>query len=280
MLLLMMGGGFGCVANEATGRSQLALIGRDHANAIGEQSKHEFRQSYGGDVDSAGVRAYVNKIGQELAKHVREQEIRDLNWEFFVVDSSVVNAFALPGGKVYMSRGLMEKMSTEAQLAGVLGHEIGHVAAEHSRERMSQSAAIQMGTAAVLLGASVSDEDWMKVVGVGAQAGGSLYLLKFNRDQEAESDELGLRYMTALNYDPSELIQVMKVLKEASGGGGGFDFFATHPDPDARIAQIKEIIAARQWGKGEWKKGKQLYKKNVLVPLSKLGPARHPKADG
>lgn len=273
MVLLAMGPLSGCVMNEATGRRQLALISSNQANALGEQAKIEMRDNYGGDVPSPRIQQYVKAIGQRIAD---QSEMADLPWEFFVVDSAVINAFALPGGKVYMSRGLLQEMTNEAQLAAVMGHEVAHVTAEHTRERMSQAMLVQVGAAALMIGGQVADEDWLSVLGVGASAGGGLYLLKFNRDQEAESDRLGLRYMTNLGYDPQGMVELMQILKAAGGGGGGADIFKTHPNPDLRMRQAGEIIVAQGWDRRtDWTTGENAFRANVLEPLSRLSTPRH-----
>src|SRR5690606_33049388 len=133
----------------------------------------------------------------------------------------------------------------KAQLAGVLGHEIGHVTGKHINDRMSQAMVLQGVVAGIGVAGEVSDEDWLSILGVGTQAVGSGYLLKFGRDQESESGSLGLRYMVALGYNPMGQVQVMDILKAASGASGSKleEFFSTHPMPQTRIRRLeKEIL--------------------------------------
>ena len=171
-----------------------------------------------------------------------EAENPSLPWEFTLLDSPVINAFALPGGKVFMSRGLAEKMTNEAQLAGVLGHEIGHVTAEHVPER------IQTATNAGLLGSLAS-----AIAGLGESAaiqqmteavvgyGGQGFLLSFGRGQELEADMLGMRYMSRAGDDPVAQRQEMAILAEAAGVRRAPEFLSTHPHPESRINQINEL---------------------------------------
>ena len=167
-------------------------------------------------------------------------------------------------------------------MAGVLGHEIGHVTAQHVSTRMSQAIGLQVGLIAVGAAASISNDRWLQVLGVGGSVAGGAYLLKFGRDQESQSDELGVRYMTRLGYDPRAQIEVMYILKEASGGGQGSEFFATHPLPDTRIKRLTEHIDewyADDIQRGNLREGREDFKVYVLDELARLGPARAGNVD-
>ncbi len=281
---ITIGSGTGCVTNEATGKSSLNLISVEKEIAIGTEAEPQFIEENGGLVESQKLRDYVSKLGHELAA---VSERPDLPWNFNVLNSAQINAFALPGGKVFMSRGLLEKMTNEAQLAGVLGHEIGHVTAQHVNSRMSQALIIQGIAIGASVAGEVADDDTLRVLGVGAGVGGGVYLLKFGRDQESESDELGVRYMTRLGYNPIGQVQVMQILKEAAGNGSGPEFFATHPLPQTRIDRLQELIAKEYPAAGRadadndaygssdlYRFGEQSFKSNVLDELKKLGPAK------
>lgn len=278
----------GCVTNAATGKSSLNLISEEKEIAIGTEAEPQFIAENGGLVESQKLRDYVSNLGNQLAA---VSERPDLPWNFNVLDSDQINAFALPGGKVFMSRGLLEKMTNEAQLAGVLGHEIGHVTAQHVNSRMSQALIIQGIAIGATVAGEVADDDTLKVLGVGAGVGGGVYLLKFGRDQESESDELGVRYMTRLGYNPLGQVQVMEILKEAAGGGSGSEFFATHPLPQTRIDRLQDLIAdeypaaARSASQSEasgqsdlYRFGEQSFETNVLNELKKLAPAKAAQA--
>ena len=278
----------GCVTNPATGKQSLNLISEEREIAIGAEAEPQFIQENGGLVESQRVRDYVTRLGMELAA---VSERPHLPWSFNVLNSDVINAFALPGGKVFISRGLIEKMTNEAQLAGVLGHEVGHVTAQHVNARMSQALIIQGIAVGATVAGEVADDDTLRVLGVGAGVGGGVYLLKFGRDQESESDELGVRYMTRLGYNPWGQVQVMQILKEAQGGGGGPEFFATHPLPQTRIDRLQRLIAQQYpnaphsdsnndaYGTGgTYRFDATSFQDNVLTPLKRLPPAKAAEA--
>ena len=266
----------GCQKNAATGEYQLSTLSQAEAVKIGEEAEPQFLAENGGELNSPEILRYVRSIGEELAA---ASEQPDLPWEFHVLDSAQINAFALPGGKVFMSRGLLARMNNEAQLAGVLGHEVGHVTADHVGQRMAQSTLVSAAGAVVGAAGAATDKDWLKVLGVGTSVGGGVYLLSFSRSNETESDELGVRYMTELGYNPWGQVQVMEILKEASGGTGGLldRFLATHPLPEDRIEDLEDLIEDRypkqkRNGDGFFR---ERFRKNVLQPLSKLPPPSH-----
>lgn len=265
-----------CSTNPATGQRQFNIISTDQEIALGQQNSPKFVASYGGDIPSSSINAYVTDLGNRLAA---VSERKDLPWEFHVVDSPVINAFALPGGKVFMSRGLLAKMTNEAQLAGVLGHEIGHVTAQHIGQQMSRAMAVQIAGVAIGIAGSQSDEEWAQVLGASAAVGGSLYLLKFGRDQESQADELGLRYMTKIGYNPAAQIQVMQILREESKGQGRSpEWMATHPLPDTRIKRLDALIKKRYPDFEDVNKYQfhvERFRTSVLNPLAQLPPPRH-----
>jgi len=232
----------GCRVNPSTGRSQLLLISSEDAIALGTESKAALVAEYGGEVDSSELRSYVALVGRSMAE-LTEADYPQLPWEFTVLDSDVINAFALPGGKVFASKGLLERLDNEAQLAGVLGHEVGHVTAAHAEERISHSllvAGIAIGATAA---AGQSDEDWVRIgVPVIVGAAGTGYLLSFNRDQEQEADEQGVKYMTAAGYDPHGMMEVLHVLADAGSGPRSPEFLSTHPYPETRMETVKALL--------------------------------------
>ena len=265
----------GCQTNEATGRNQLRFLSWEDEVRIGNEAAPEFLDQGGGEIPDQQVLSYVRGLGNRLAS---ESEMPDIQWEFHVLDSAVINAFALPGGKVFVSRGLMEKMTNEAQLAGVMGHEIGHVTARHGNERMSQAMIAQGALLAVGIGSSVSDNEWMQVLGVGTAVGGQLFLLKYSRSNESEADQLGVRYMAKLGYNPVGQVQVMEILKSVSGGSGTPEWLSTHPAPETRIEDLEQLIK-KQYPQYDadppvYVFREAEFKKNVLEPLSKLPPPK------
>ncbi len=236
LILIVSCGAIGaCKTNPATGRSQLILLKADKVNAMGAAAKPELVEQYGGEVESEALRAYVSRVGRRVAKQV-EPEYAHIKWEFIVLDSEILNAFALPGGHVFVSRGLLAKFDNEAQVAGVLGHEIGHVTARHVDERLSQVVAAEFAVGG--LGRATNSE--LAVLAAKMVSQGTL--LKFNRDQEQEADVQGLKYMTRAQYDPHGMLEVLEVLSEASEGSRQLEILSTHPDPKRRIETVRGLL--------------------------------------
>ncbi len=230
----------GCKTNPSTGRSQFIVVSSEQTAQMGEEAKPELIAEYGGEVKSAELRQYVTQVGKRLVRHV-EPEYAGTQWEFITLDSEVINAFALPGGKVFMSRGLLQELNSEAALAGVLGHEIGHVTAKHIDERISHAMVVQ-GIAGVGSAAVGGSSGWAEVIPLVVGAGGQGYLLKFGRDQESEADRQGLKYMVKASYDPTGMEDVMRVLIKASEGHEQWEMLSTHPDPERRLEDIQALI--------------------------------------
>jgi predicted Zn-dependent protease len=225
-----------CSTNPTTGRSQFTVLSRDQEIALGAEAAPQLTQEMGGSVRNPELQAYVTNIGRQLAA-VTEADNPSLPWEFTLLDSEVINAFALPGGKVFISRGLTQRMTNEAQLAAVLGHEVGHVTARHSNERMGQSS---------ILGAIGSIGGGLLGGNAGAQAGQSIAgvaAMSYSRDQEIEADRLGMRYMEKLKYNPVGAVQVQEILAEASEGSEQPpEFLSTHPASERRIAELNKRL--------------------------------------
>ena len=226
----------GCAVNPATGERQLSLVGTEQEIAMGRDAAEQVRATMGlyGDPD---LQSYVEELGTRMA---RDTERPDLPWSFAVVDEPVVNAFALPGGFIYFTRGIMAYFNSEAELAAVMGHEIGHVTARHSVEQMSrqQLAQIGLGVGAVL------SEDVARFGDV-LGAGLGLLFLKYGRDDERQSDRLGIRYMTAQGYDPREMADVFQMFQrqaEEAGGSGVPGWLSTHPTPASRIEEVRRMV--------------------------------------
>ncbi len=262
-----------CSVNPTTGRSQFNVLSINEEIAMGEEAKASLTDEYGGSVTDARLNTYISGIGQALAAQT-EADYPNLPWEFTLLDSDVINAFALPGGKVFMSRGLAEKLTTEAELAAVLGHEVGHVTARHSGQRVSQTMIVSGIVIGAGVAASQSDSDLAKLgVPLLVGAGGSGYLLKFNRSQELEADALGVRYMVKIGYDPLGARMVQEVLAREGGSGKQPEFLSTHPYPESRIAQINEMLKgeyAYTQNNPDYKLYKERYKADFLDPMAAL----------
>jgi len=225
-----------CSVNPATGQRQLALIGQQQEIALGLEAAKGAIEQYG-RYDDPELQSYVSSLGQRLAA---ASERPELPWSFTVVDDPVVNAFALPGGQIFVTRGILAHFNSEAELASVLGHEIGHVTARHSVEQMSTAQLANLGLGVAVM----ASEDFRPYAGLAFQ-GMQLMFLKFSRDDESQSDELGLRYMTRVGYDPREMPKMFETLDRISAdhGGGRIPVWAsTHPNPDNRSQRTYERI--------------------------------------
>jgi len=219
--------------NPFTGRIQTINMSSDQEIAIGLQSAPQMAQQYGGLYPDENYQAFVDNVGNKLVNNSIAKET-PYKYEFHLLsDENTINAFALPGGQIFITYALFSKLENEDQLAGVLGHEIGHVLGRHSAERIAETEFWNT----VTTGAQVGAEMGGLVSGIGQQT-----LLTNGRDDELESDELGVLFMIKSNYNPEEMIGVMEILKAAAGPNRVPEFQSTHPDPDNRIEKIKEAI--------------------------------------
>lgn len=227
-----------CALNPVSGRRELALISESQEIAMGRQGAADVAATYGLYAD-AGLQAYVNRIGQTLAAGTERPQ---LPWEFHVVDDAAVNAFALPGGFIYITRGLLTHMTNEAELASVLGHEAGHVAARHSVQQLSRQELASFGLG---LGSVLSPV--IAKYGQIASAGLGLLFLKYSRDDETQADQLGFRYALADRYDTRQMISLFEMLQrdaQLAGVGRLPEWQSTHPDPGSRIRDVQGLIGA------------------------------------
>jgi len=224
-----------CASNLATGERHLNLVSEAQEIAMGREADAQIIATLGLYPDSA-LQRYVQDLGASLAEN---SERPDLPWTFRVVDDPVVNAFALPGGFIYVTRGLMSYVLNEAQLAAVIGHEIGHVTAQHAVHRMSEQQLTQLGVAA---GMMIKPD--LQRYGDYVNAALGLLSLKFSRDDETQADHLGLRYMVRDDKDPREMIDVFEMLSRVTAAGGGRvpEWLATHPNPENRGGQIQKEL--------------------------------------
>jgi predicted Zn-dependent protease len=226
----------GCPVNPATGERQLIIYSERQEIEMGLAGAQQVEQIYG-LYDDQALQDYVDGIGQELAA---ASEKPGLPWHFKVVDDPIVNAFALPGGQIFMTRGILSYFTSEAEMAAVLGHEIGHVTARHSAEQMSRATVAGLG---VGVGAVLSS-DIARYQGV-LSAGLGLMFLKFGRDDERQSDDLGFRYMSTVGYNPREAADVFTMLgrvTQAAGGSSLPGWLSTHPDPGERVQRINQAL--------------------------------------
>jgi predicted Zn-dependent protease len=213
------------------------LVSEGQEISLGRQADPDIVAAYGLYPDSS-LQQYVRGLGERLAGL---SERPDLPWTFRVLDDPVVNAFALPGGFNYVTRGILVYFNSEAELVAVMGHELGHVTARHGAQQATQQQLAQVG----LLAGTILVPRFQDFAGL-AQAGLGLMFLKFSRDDERQADELGLRYMYKAGYDPREMPNVFAMLESvsrAAGGGSLPVWLSTHPDPENRQQHIHDLIA-------------------------------------
>lgn len=255
LLLLMLLQLTACAVNPATGRSNFVMMSEQQELDLGRRYNQQILKENPRYADEK-LQAYVQQVGERVAKSSHRAQ---LAYQFTVVDSPDINAFALPGGYIYIHRGLLAYLSSEAELAAVLGHEVGHVTARHSVQQQSQSTAWGLLGQAVAIG-----------TGVGAAADvtgavGNAFVRGYGRDMELEADGLGAQYLARSGYDPQAMIEVVKVLKnqedfardqaaargEAQPAGGYHGLFDTHPDNDRRLQQVLGPARALATGRQE-----------------------------
>ena len=225
--------------NPLTGEKQRVAMTPEQEIALGYQSASQMAAQMGGVSRNAQAVALVQRMGEAL---VRESFAAKSPYKFsfhVLADPKTVNAFALPGGPVFITEGLLRQLKTEAELAGVLGHEIGHVIARHSSERLAKQQLTQG-----LLGALVVGSGDYTTAQIG-QVVGNMINMRYGREDELESDALGIRIMAEAGYDPRAMVRVMEVLAKASGGSRQPEFVSTHPAPENRSERIKAEIAKR-----------------------------------
>ncbi len=227
----------GCATNPATGKRQISLVSTSQEAAMGRESDPAVIAEYGLYGDST-VQHYVDSVGQRIAS---VSHLPTLGWHFRVLDSPVVNAFAIPGGYIYITRGILAYLNSEAQLAGVLGHECGHVTARHSAQQItrSQLAGVGLLAGALFVGAL------RPYTGL-AQEGLGILFLKYSRDNETQADELGVGYATRGGYDPRVIPLTYVMLKRVGERQGAQlpGFLSTHPDPGDREIRTSQLAQA------------------------------------
>lgn len=226
-----------CVRNPATGKLDLDLVSRDQEVQMGQQAKQETEQTIGVYKESPQLTQFVADLGKQLAAVSNEPQDP---FSYQIVDDSSVNAFALPGGPIFVTRGILTHLNSEAQLAAVMGHETGHVVAHHSANQMSKAQVAQVGLG---LGSMLSPTlaSLAQVAGAGMQ----LLFLKYSRDDETQADELGFRFMTKAGYDPNQMIPLFQMLDGVTKQAGGAktpEWMETHPDPGNRLTATQQRL--------------------------------------
>jgi predicted Zn-dependent protease len=228
--------------NPVTEEKQRISMSVKQEIALGLQATPELAKQYGGLHPDAKARNYVKQVGDNL---VRNTVVGETPYKFdfhLLADEKTVNAFALPGGQIFITAALFNRLNSEDQLAGILGHEIAHVVARHGAQQMAKAKLTQGLTGAAVI-ASYDPENPASA-GSAAVAAliGNLINMRFGREDELESDRLGVKFKTESKYEPESMIEVMKILSEAGGPSRQPEFFSTHPNPENRIQRIREAI--------------------------------------
>ena len=257
----------GCATNPVTGEKDFMLVSEAQEISIGKQNYSPLRQSQGGDyVADPQLEAYVNKVGQRVAA----VSDRKLPYEFHVINNSVPNAWALPGGKIAINRGLLVELDSEAELAAVLGHEVTHAAARHSAQQMSRGMVLQGAVLATVV--ATHDSDYAQLAQLGAGVGAQLITRKYGRDAEREADYYGMKYMSLSGYDTQGAVDLQKTFVKLSEGGRQ-DFlsglFASHPPSQERVQN--NIASLSQYPPGG-NAGRETYK-TMIARLEETRPA-------
>lgn len=229
-----------CSTNPVTGKKDVILMSEGQELAMGQQADPQIVAQFG-MYNNPAMQRFISEKGQKMAAISHRSNIK---YEFKVLDSPVLNAFAVPGGYVYFTRGIMAHFNNEAQFAGVLGHEIGHIAARHSAQQQSKAILAQVG---LIAGMVIAPE--LAQFGDVASQGLGLLFLKFGRDDERESDRLGVEYSTKIGYDADEMADFFLTLqrKQQESGSAIPEFLSTHPDPGNRYTTVQQLAA-------EWQK--------------------------
>ena len=225
-----------------TGEAQYIGITVEQEIALGLQAAPQMAEEFGGLDPDESAQAIVDQIGNSVVQSSPANQT-PYEYDFHLLeDSQTINAFALPGGQIFITRALFDRLETEGQLAGVLGHEIGHVVARHSAEHIAKAQLTEGLTGAAVLATYDPDNPSSANTAQIAALIGQLINLKFGRDDELEADALGVCFMNDTGYDPNEMVNVMQILEAASQGNEPPEFFSTHPSPENRIERIQQAI--------------------------------------
>ena len=248
----------GCAVNPLTGESQLMLIPPEQDIAIGQQYAPEVEKQMGGRIPNDDLQRYVDNVGRKVSYFSQRA---DWDYHFVALQDKSVNAFALPGGYIFITKGMLKSLTTEAQLAAILGHETAHVVARHSSAAMSN----QIGADIVL--SAVLSEKTPPGVRTAADIGRQIVTLNYSRKDEKEADLAGLDYTVKAGYNPYGMVETMQILEEQEKTRP-IEFLASHPSPENRITYLKDKIETKHYDLAGLRIGKEEYSANVLSRLN------------
>ncbi len=258
-LLLLVAGG--CAVNLLTGEEEPMFISVPEEMALGSRMAPEIERALNGPIPDEALQHYIDRVGQKVAGVSQRP---DWEYRYVAVEDTMINALALPGGHIYITRGLLEKLTSEAQLAGVLAHETAHVVARDSAVAMSK----EMGLNALMIAAAAAGR------GQAAQmvsVTGYFMMLRYSREDEQEADEAGMDYLAAAGYDPRAMVETMQMFQDLDKVQP-IEFLSTHPSPENRVRYLSERVAARYPEASRLKVGQNEFKTAMLDYLT-----THPK---
>jgi predicted Zn-dependent protease len=249
----------GCDVDPVSGNKRLMLLSPEDEAKLGKSYAPQVEKELGGRIPDENLQSYVNQVGQRMARVCHHPEF---SYSYTAVQESMVNAFAVPGGHIFITRGLLEKLDSEAELASVLGHETGHVVAQHTAAAISRETVMTALAVAAGVGSA------------GRDAGSAIFIadclsLQYSRDDESEADMAGLSYMAQAGYDPNAMVGTMRILRKLQTERP-IEFFSTHPNAETRIGDIEDRIQRRFANVGQLKTGKPEYEEHVLAVLKDL----------
>jgi predicted Zn-dependent protease len=247
----------GCVTNPITGRDELMLYGEDRDVAMGKQYAPEVEKQLGGRIENSVVQNYIDGVGQKVAKVSQRPDIK---YHYVALNDKSVNAFALPGGYIFITSGLLRKLTSESQLASVLAHETAHVVARDTMQEMSNQLGIE------LLLSAITTEKTPETAVMIANVTSQIISLKYSRKDEKTADLAGLDYMFAAGYNPNGMIETFKMLQEEDKSRP-IEFLSTHPSPENRLEYIGKKIMMKHFKPEGLRIAPEDYKKNVLDQL-------------
>lgn len=259
----------GCVVNPLTGEEEFMLMGEQQDIAIGMQYAPEIEKQMGGKIASPTLQNYVNTVGLKVA---RVSHRRSWDYRFVALNNDSVNAFALPAGYIFITRGMLKQLTTESQLASILAHETAHVVARDTAVMISR----EIGIGALLSAANSKSSS--RSVRTAAGMARQIMGFSFSRRDERDADRAGMDYMVRAGYDPNGMIETMQML-DSQQKERPIEFFSTHPNPENRVAYLKARLQSRYRNRQGLKTGKEDFSKFVLSQLKKKrypGPSSKP----
>jgi predicted Zn-dependent protease len=247
----------GCAVNPITGQQELMFIGESQDLEIGKKYAPELEKQMGGKIANEALQNYVDSVGQKVAKVSHR---RGWEYHFTALDDDMVNAFALPGGYIFITKGMLEQLTTEAQLASVLAHETAHVVARDTAALMSREIGIE------ILLAAVTSESTSQTARTAANLTRQIIGLRFSRTDEKDADLAGMDYMVRAGYNPNGMVETMQMLQNQQKVNT-IEFFSTHPSPENRVAYLKVRIESRYRSREGLRVGEEDFHAAVLKQL-------------